>query len=273
MVRWQSLNEDTRSIWDTNAANWDRFMGDEGNRFHLELIRPATERLLGICSGMRVLDVGCGNGLFSRRLARLGAEVLGIDFSAALVERARARSAEIEGVEYRVVDATDRRALADLGEFDAAVANMALMDMSELEPLIDALGCILSPGAPFVFSVSHPCFQTPGGRTIYEEEDLDGQIVGRSWVQITHYITPRTHPGSAIPGEPVPSRYFHRPLSALLGLFFRRGFVLDGLCEPTFAEGDDGRFEWVEIPPALICRVRRPGDPSHVPDATRSRGG
>ncbi len=260
MSEWQDLNDSTRSTWETNAAHWDGFMGDEGNRFHLDLVRPATERLLDIRPGQRVLDVACGNGNFSRRLAELGAEVLGIDFSPTLIDHARARSGGCgENPHYQVVDATDYAALVSLGaaDFDAAVANMALMDISNLRPLTAALPGLLRPGAAFVFSVSHPCFQTPGGRRIYEEQDVDGQPVTQSFVQVGQYITPKSHAGMAIPNEPVPSRYFHRPLSTMLQMFFEQGFVLDGMHEPVFERDSQGLgFQWTDVPPVMVCRVR-----------------
>jgi len=46
-------------------------MGDESNQFHRELIRPYTEKLLDIKEGQTILDIACGNGNFSRRLAEL----------------------------------------------------------------------------------------------------------------------------------------------------------------------------------------------------------
>jgi 2-polyprenyl-3-methyl-5-hydroxy-6-metoxy-1,4-benzoquinol methylase len=61
-----------RDIWDAKAAFWDERMG-EGNQFQLELIGPAVERLLAVRPEEQILDVGCGNGVTSRRLAHLGA--------------------------------------------------------------------------------------------------------------------------------------------------------------------------------------------------------
>lgn len=77
----KGLNERTRDAWNRNAAFWDQWMGDEGNDFQRLLVWEPTERMLDIQSGERVLDVACGNGNFSRRLAARGARVVGIDFA------------------------------------------------------------------------------------------------------------------------------------------------------------------------------------------------
>jgi len=122
---------ETRELWDRKAAFWDERFG-EGNEFHRLLIEPATLRLLDIQPEERILDIACGNGALSRRLAGMGAQVLAFDFSSVFLERARARSTALAGrLTYQMVDATDRDQLLALGEgrFDAAVAGMALMDM------------------------------------------------------------------------------------------------------------------------------------------------
>src|SRR4051794_22874274 len=93
----QRPTDDDRERWDRNAAFWDDSMGDDGNAFHLQLVRPAVERLLGDVAGSRVLDVGCGNGLFARRLAGRGAHVVAVDLSEAMLERARAHAPPSSG--------------------------------------------------------------------------------------------------------------------------------------------------------------------------------
>ncbi len=262
MGGWQKLSDDVRQRWNANAENWDKYMGTDGNRFHLELVRPAVEELLGTVESKKVLDVGCGNGNFSRRLADRGARVVGIDLSCRLIERARSRLQSCDDrISYRVVDATDFDALMGLGErsFDEAVANMVLMDMWDLQPLAAALRRLLKPGGCLVFSVLHPCFRTPDVSMIYQESDTGGNLQARRLIQLGQYIQPQTCKVTAIPGEKVPSRYFHRPLHALLDAFFDQGFALDGLREPVFCSEKDRRkpgFEWIDIPPLLVCRLR-----------------
>ena len=132
------LIAEVRDIWDAKAAFWDERMG-EGNQFQLELIGPAVERLLAVRPEEQILDVGCGNGVTSRRLAHLGARVVAVDYSARFLELARSRSRDLsDRIEYRLVDATDEEQLLALGEdrFDALVCNMVLMDHAGHRPAV-----------------------------------------------------------------------------------------------------------------------------------------
>lgn len=259
------LNDEVRAIWNGNAAFWDGRMG-EGNDFHKTLIEPAQERLLALKQGELVLDAACGNGQFTRHMARLGARVVAFDFSEVFIERARARTTEnSDKIEYRVLDATDREGLLALGRgrFDAAVCTMALMDMARIEPLIESLGQLLKPGGRFVFSVLHPCFNASGVKLVCEQEELESsEIVNEYAVKVSKYIRPLIRKGIGIIGQPAPHYYFNRPISELLGACFHAGFVLDGLEEPVFgvptADKKENLFMNVysELPAALVARLR-----------------
>ena len=112
-----ALARQAYEAWERKAAFWDKMMG-EGNAFQRVLIGPATERLLEVQPGETVLDVACGNGVFSRRLAELGARVVAVDFSEKFVELARARTEKAgygDAVEYLVADATDEKRMLGLG--------------------------------------------------------------------------------------------------------------------------------------------------------------
>jgi SAM-dependent methyltransferase len=241
----------------------------EGNDFVEVLIWPATERLLELQPGERVLDIACGNGLTSRRLAALGADVVAFDFSEEMIARARARRSEYDGhIEYQVLDATDGDALLSLGErrFDAALCNMALFDMADIEPLMSLLPRLLRRGGRFVFSVLHPCFNGPHIAQVAEQSDVGGEFVTDYAVKIFRYMTPCAVHAAAMPGQPRPQLVFHRPLEVLLGAGFSAGFVLDGLEERAFPPDHpvgSNPLSWngnySEIPPVLVARMRSVG--------------
>jgi 2-polyprenyl-3-methyl-5-hydroxy-6-metoxy-1,4-benzoquinol methylase len=257
------LIAEVRDIWDVKAAFWDEQMG-EGNTFQLELIGPAVERLLAVRPGERILDVGCGNGVSSRRLAHLGAHVVAIDTSARFLDLAQSRSEELSNrIEYRLVDASDEEELVSLGEgrFDALVCNMVLMDMPVINPLARAGRRLLAPGGRFVFAVQHPAFNSNAVRFCAETETrADGIEITRHAVKMSDYLVVPPGKGAGMPGEPEPHWYFHRPLHELFGAFFQAGFVLDGLEEPALKPRDPNPRElsWSNvpgIPPVLVARL------------------
>ena len=258
-----TLNAAAQAAWNTNAAFWDEQMGD-GNQFQLHLVGPTSERLLAVQPGERVLEVACGNGVFARRLASLGADMVACDFSAEMIARARAH-AFADRIAYSVIDATNEAQLLTLGEqgFDAAVCNMAFMDMVTLDPLFSALRHLLKPNGRFVFSWAHPCFNASEVRHVIEEEDREGELVTTYALKIAHYIQPTVTRGLGIIGQPEPHYYFHRPLSEALRPAFNAGFTLDALEEPTFTSDaiPSRPFAWANyapIPPVIVCRARPP---------------
>ena len=220
--------------------------------------------LLQIQPGRRYLDIACGNGLTSRRLAALGAEVIAFDFSSNLIEKAKSRENPYSSIEYRVLDATDEQQLLSLGEgsFDAALSNMALFDMADLEPLFRALPRLLKPGGIFVFSLTHPAFNNASSMHVIEEADVEGRIKTVYSVKVSRYMTSYHAKGLALLNQPKPQMYFERPLQYYFNLDFRNGFVLDGFEErafpPEYAQtsslGWGGKFS--EIPPVLVARMR-----------------
>jgi 2-polyprenyl-3-methyl-5-hydroxy-6-metoxy-1,4-benzoquinol methylase len=257
----EDVNDEIRATWDARAEFWDERV-EAGMTWQRRLIGPAVERLLDIQLGERLLEIACGNGDFARRMAELGAEVLATDFSEAMVERARAHRGDVE---YRIADATDEShllALGDPGSFDAAVCNMALMDMVEIDPMVSALARLLKPGGRFVFSVLHPAFNS-GEATILVEQTVDERGVTRKHsVRVSNYIRPTEGLGVAVAGQPVIQRYFHRPMSLLFDTCFRHGFVLDGMDEPV---DEPGTLEatspgavFSEVPGVLVARMHLP---------------
>ncbi|MGI8538483.1 MAG: class I SAM-dependent methyltransferase [Rubrobacteraceae bacterium] len=257
-----SLNKEARELWDAKASFWDENMGD-GNLFQNTLVGPATERLLEVKPGESILEVACGNGVMSRRLAALGANVVATDFSENFLERAKAR--DTENIKYRLVDATDESellALGDTGSFDSAVCNMALMDMAAIEPLTRALAKLLEPNGRFVFSVPHPCFNSNATTMLAEMDDDDGELSTKYSVKISGYLDVPPGKGAGMPGEPNPHYYFHRPLHELLGACFEAGFVMDAVEEPSLGEEsrDGGSpLSWrnlTNIPPVIVARMR-----------------
>jgi ubiquinone/menaquinone biosynthesis C-methylase UbiE len=227
---------------------------------------PALASLLDPQPGHHILDIACGNGLTSRPLAALGAQVTAFDFSVNLIEKAKTRSANYQSlITYHVVDATNEQQLLALGQqsYDSALSNMALFDMADIETLFRTLPKLLKPNGTFVFSLTHPAFNHASSMHVMEEMDDEGEIKTVYSVKISRYMTPYHAKGLALLSQPKPQMYFERPLQYYLNLGFQNGFVLDGFEERAFPPGHPqtsplgwgGKFS--EIPPVLIARFRK----------------
>jgi SAM-dependent methyltransferase len=98
--------------------------------------------LLAPRQGEHILDVGCGDGVLTAKLAAAGAHVVGIDASPQLVEAARDR-----GLDARLLDA---HGMAFEQEFDAVFSNAALHWMADPARVMANIFRALKPGGRFV---------------------------------------------------------------------------------------------------------------------------
>ena len=258
-----NLNQITKDAWDANAEIWDSRMGNEGNDWFNHLQWPVLAPFLNPQPDSNILDIACGNGLTSRRLAALGANVTAFDFSENLIEKAKTRPNPENRISYHVVDATSETQLLMLGEnkFDSALSNMALFDMANINILFQTLPKLLKPKGIFAFSLCHPAFNNSSSVHLAEQWD-DSKVNTRYAVKISRYMTPYHAEGLALGDQPKPQLYFERPIQYYMNLGFQNGFVVDGFEERAFAPDhlQSNPLSWggnfSEIPPVLVIRMR-----------------
>ena len=224
--------EESKKIWEENAQFWDNAMGDESNEFHREVVRPKVTELLSPNPADYILDIACDNGNYSSYLAQRGASVVAFDYSKKMIELAKRRQSQYaKQIEFCVADATDRKSILELKRnraFTKAVSNMAIIDITDIEPLLMAVYELLQESGIFVFATQHPCFVT-----LTEK-----------------YMTPHSYYDIAIEGQPKEQIYYHRSIQDIFNLCFRAGFVIDGFYEECFKTNK-------EIPMVMIVRLKK----------------
>ncbi|MEM7032787.1 MAG: class I SAM-dependent methyltransferase, partial [Chloroflexota bacterium] len=206
--------------------------------------------LAGDVSGKRVCDLACGEGHLSRALAEKGALVTGVDLSQNLLEHAKRQSAG-HSIHFIRDDAQTLNQL-QLNSLDLVICNMALMDIPDIGLVYQAVNKILRDGGIFIFSVLHPCFETPFTvpETITEADETGNFVACR----VMHY-TQEGHWNSGGTGMRGTVGAHHRTLSSYINHLLKNGFQLKDLAEPTLPPDTYQTFreQWSsKIPRALI---------------------
>ncbi len=102
-------------------------------------------------AGVSLLDVGCGAGLFAEPLARLGADVVGVDPAEAAIEAARAH-AEETGARLAYRAATVEDMAAEDRQFDVVSAMEVIEHAADPKAFVAAAASLIKPGGLFIAS-------------------------------------------------------------------------------------------------------------------------
>jgi len=136
----------------TNKQTWDPNRYARNARFVSDLGMPVVE-LLAPQPGERILDLGCGDGALTEKIAALGCTVVGVDGSPEQVQAARQRGLEVY--------VSDGQQLAFDQEFDAVFSNAALHWMKQADDVIKGVWRALKPKGRFVAECGgHGCIAT-----------------------------------------------------------------------------------------------------------------
>jgi SAM-dependent methyltransferase len=204
--------------------------------------RPALLGLLPPLSGLRVLDLGCGPGLYAEHLLSEGvAHITALDVSPRMVALATERLPQGK-TEVRVADVS--AGLPFLGDscIDLVVAPLMIHYLRHLEPVFAEIHRVLRPGGQLVFSTHHPMAEYPG-------ESATGVYFD-------------TEPVEQIWGTLGMVRFFRRPLSDITNALSDSGFVIERLVEPkpteAFRQASREAYERLLRAPAfLLIRARK----------------
>jgi len=127
----------------TEQPKWDAGLYDDKHSFVWKLAAGVLE-LLDAKPGERILDLGCGTGHLTARIAEAGAHVVGIDRSPEMIRQAREKYPSLH---FEVMDA---REISLEGTFDAVFSNATLHWIREPERVIAGIKKLLRPGGRFV---------------------------------------------------------------------------------------------------------------------------
>src|ERR1051326_7190087 len=152
----------TKDGYDRWAAIYD----DEGNPL-TALEEPWMDTLLGDVRGLAVVDIGCGTGRHAIRLAAAGALVQAVDFSEAMLERARTKAGP-SNITFRVHDLAKPLPFADK-IFDRVVCGLVIDHIVDLGGLFREMHRVCRPSGLVVVSVMHPAMMLRGVQARFKD--------------------------------------------------------------------------------------------------------
>jgi SAM-dependent methyltransferase len=238
-----------RTVYDEHVQMYLNFIDAalaQEPSFYLSMCEIFARMLGDRLQNARVLDLACGEGYQTRFLAPLGPRTItAVDISSSLIDVARDRF-EAANVSFRVDDARSLETIDD-ASLDVVVSQMAMMDIADHVSTFAAVRRVIAPDGVFLFSLLHPCFQSPTnipeGQESFLLDDQGERIAVLTWRYASegHYMSG----GTGVRGT---MGSYHRMLSTYVNDLQSSGFRLDRLEEPVWDV--PGLFS--QVPIALI---------------------
>jgi ubiquinone/menaquinone biosynthesis C-methylase UbiE len=200
-------------------------------------------------SGKRVLDVGCGPGVYTEWLVAHGAEVVAFDANEKMVALAKQR---LGGkVQVLVANLEDPLNFLADSSIDIIVSPLVMDYVKEWMPVFCEFHRVLKPRGCLVFSMEHP----------YMKYATHHFISNYFKVERVEYVWRGF-------GMPVRVPSYRRPLSAVINPLLKAGFILDLILEPLptreFKEEDPEEYEELMRSPGFMCvRAFKGSEPAH----------
>ena len=186
------------------------------------VLMPSIISAFMACDRSKVIDVGCGVGVLSERLATLSGVVTGIDSSSASIDIARNLHANVKNLTF--VESSLNAYASKVGDhtFSIVVANMFLMNVSDLTTALKDIRKLINNGGCFIFSITHPCFW-PTYREYATDEWFDYwkdiAIESPFRISLSSYGNLKT-------------THFHRPLQDYINSLYDAGLTVEKILEP-----------------------------------------
>jgi SAM-dependent methyltransferase len=231
--------------WDASAAAWIAAVGESGDWSRQHVLDPALLDRVAQRGYRRALDVGCGEGRMCRMLRARAIPTVGIDPTAALLERARALD---PSGDYRAAGA-EAMPFAD-GEFDLVLSCLTLIDIPDFRQAFREMVRVLEPGGTLLIANLTSFTSTSANGSV---RDADGRFL---YFPVDRYLDEFP---MWVDWKGIRIENWHRPLSAYMSELLRQGLRLVHFDEPAPIGGDaEAAANYCRAPWLLVMEWQKP---------------
>lgn len=216
---------------DSSTKSWSN-LGDEWialaqtGESRMAFIMPYMLELMGDVQGQKILDLGCGEGGYSRELAKCGATVVAVDCNEKAIKYASEQAAyEKLQIQCLLRNSNDLYGIKE-NSFDIVLCSMMLMDCEDFEGTVQEIARVLKLGGMVYVSVLHPCFNGNHEQGIGRQgTGIEREVVVKNYFEPTEWEAP-LYQGS------IPVIWHHRTLEDYVKTFVKCGLTIVDLREP-----------------------------------------
>ncbi len=225
------MNKNTS--WGKVADWYDELLEESPDSFQAKVILPNLLRILKVQQGesllgLKILDIACGQGYFSRALELAGAKVTGADISGELIAKAKERSPKT--ISFHIASA-DKLAFAQNSSFDVAIIILSLQNIENFSGALAESARVLKPKGKLVIVLNHPAFRIPQ-KSSWEWDAKKGRQYRRIESYLKEYkIEIDMNPGEKEKTKKKKTLSFHRPLQSYIQALQKAGLVVTRLEE------------------------------------------
>ncbi|MEY4731304.1 MAG: hypothetical protein RL681_250 [Candidatus Parcubacteria bacterium] len=222
-----------KTSWGGVAGWYDNLLERSGDTYQSKVILPNLLRLVDPHPNELIVDIACGQGMFSRALANNKATVIGVDISKELIALAKKKT--LPNAEFHVAPA-HAMPFVQTASADKAVIVLAIQNIENFADVFAECRRVLKPAGHLSLVMNHPAFRIPG-RTSWEWDEPNAMQYRR----VNAYLSDsraaidmhpsqsrsgddRSRENNAAPGKRTIS--FHRPLQVYMKALAKHGFAI-----------------------------------------------
>ena len=232
--------QNNKTSWGKVAPWYNKLVGNTGHYYHENVIFPNLKKIYQPKNNDKVVDVGCGQGVYGRLLPA-GVEYTGIDLSKELISEAK-KLDPAKSHSYFVADATHAIPVGS-DTCDLAISILALQNMKDAAAAIKEMARTVKVGGKIILVLNHPAFRIPRQSSwgVDDKNKLEYRRINR-------YLSPLEIPINAHPGlkNSAVTWSYHQPISYYTKALADSGLVITSLDEWVSDKESQGKAKKME---------------------------